>query len=86
VDAHGMPVRAIITKGKTADCTQGIALIDNICAGRLLAERGYDSNAILYYLEKAGMKSAIPPKRDCKIQRDYDKELYKVRKCFGVLN
>ena len=32
VDAHGMPVRILITEGTTADCKQAEALIDNIKA------------------------------------------------------
>jgi hypothetical protein len=28
VDAHGMPLRAVITQGTTADCAQAVALID----------------------------------------------------------
>lgn len=39
VDAHGMPVRALITQGTTADCTQAVALIDGFTAESLLADR-----------------------------------------------
>ena len=38
VDAHGMPVRALITQGTTADFTQAVALIDGLSAGFLLAD------------------------------------------------
>jgi hypothetical protein len=41
-----MPVRVAVTAGTVADCTQAIALIDGIAAQFLLADRGYDSNAI----------------------------------------
>ncbi len=30
VDAYGMPIRVIVTKGTTADCTKAKDLIDNI--------------------------------------------------------
>jgi len=43
----------------------------------LLADRGYDSNAIIEQAEKQGMKVVIPPKKNR--QRTYDKELYKLR-------
>ncbi|WP_276741498.1 IS5 family transposase [Victivallis vadensis] len=79
VDAHGMPVRILITEGTTADCKQAEALIDNIKAKVLLADRGYDSDAIVEKAEKAGMKAVIPPRKNRKIQREYDKELYKLR-------
>ena len=79
VDAHGMPVRAIITQGTTADCTQAIALIDGFIAENLLADRGYDTDAILGQVERQGMLPVIPPKKNRKEQRNYDKELYKTR-------
>jgi len=45
----------------------------------LLADRGYDSNAIIEQAKKQGMKVVIPPKKNRKTQRSYDKELYKLR-------
>jgi transposase len=45
----------------------------------LLADKGYDSNEIIEQAKKQGMQSVIPPKRNRKIQRQYDKELYKLR-------
>jgi transposase len=74
-----MPVRIIITEGTTADNTQAVALIDGISAENLLADKAYDTDAILEYLEERGMFAVIPPKRNRKIQRDYDKEIYRIR-------
>ena len=48
-------------------------MIDNIKAKVLLADRGYDSDAIVEKAEKAGMKAVIPPRKNRKIQREYDK-------------
>ena len=48
-------------------------------AEHLLADKGYDSNAILAQAETQGMRPVIPPKRNRKIQREYDAELYKLR-------
>ena len=74
-----MPVRILITEGTTADCKQAEALIDNIKAKVLPADRGYDSDATVEKAEKAGMKAVIPPRKNRKMQREYDKELYKLR-------
>jgi transposase len=79
VDAHGMPVRAFITQGTTADCTQASKLIEGISAKQLLADRGYDSNEIVSQAFKQGMEVVIPPRKNRKYQRPYDKELYKLR-------
>jgi transposase len=74
-----MPLRAFITQGTTADCTQAIALMDGFCAQHLLADRGYDTNEILEQAKLQGMSPVIPPKSNRREQRDYDKELYKAR-------
>ena len=47
VDAHGMPVRLELTEGTTADCTQAQSLTADLPAQYLLADRGYDTNAIV---------------------------------------
>ncbi len=74
-----MPVRILITDGTTADCTQASKLIEGITAEHLLADRGYDTNAIIEQAETQGMKLVIPPKKNRIIQREYDEELYKLR-------
>ena len=74
-----MPLRAIITQGTTADCTQAAPLIDGFTAENLLADKGYDTDAIIEQAQKQGMSPVIPPKSNRKKQRDYDKELYKAR-------
>ena len=44
-----------------------------------LADKGYDSDAILDQAKSHGMEPVIPPKRNRKVQRPYDKDLYKLR-------
>jgi transposase len=74
-----MPVRVIITDGTTADCTQAGRLIEGITAEQLLADKGYDSDAIVAQAEAQGMQAIIPPRKNRKHQRSYDKDLYKLR-------
>ena len=74
-----MPVRVAVTAGTTADCTQAIALIDGIAAQFLLADRGYDSNEIIDKAIEIGCEIVIPPQKNRKTQRYYDKALYRVR-------
>jgi len=45
----------------------------------LLADLGYDTDAIIAQVQDQGMKAVIPPKRNRKIQREYDEYLYKLR-------
>ena len=63
----------------TADCTQAGKLITGLNAEHLLADREYDSNAIVKQAETQGMKSVIPPRKSRKEQRAYKKNLYKLR-------
>lgn len=74
-----MPVRLIVTRGTTADCTQAIPLIQGIEAEHLLADKAYDSDAIIAAATASQMNPVIPPKRNRKEPRDYDKDLYKLR-------
>ncbi len=74
-----MPVRFFVTSGTVADCTVAAQLIEGIPAEYLLADRGYDTDEILHQAQDAGMIPVIPPKKNRKQLRDYDKELYKLR-------
>jgi transposase len=74
-----MPLRALITQGTTADCTQAVALIQGFEAEYLLADRGYDTDTVINQAATQGMSPVIPPKRNRKEQREYDKHLYKIR-------
>lgn len=74
-----MPVRVIVTEGTRADCKEAIHLIQGISAENLLADRGYDTFEIISYAISSGMNVVIPPKRNRKQQREYDKYLYKIR-------
>jgi transposase len=74
-----MPLRAIVTQGTTADCTQAIALIDGFTAENLLGDKGYDTDTILDQAQSQGMSPVIPSKKNRKEQRDYDREIYRAR-------
>jgi len=45
----------------------------------LLADRGYDSNQIIDKACQQGINVVIPPKKNRNEQREYDKDLYKLR-------
>jgi len=74
-----MPVRVITTKGTTADCKKAKDLIKEINAQNLLADRGYDTDEIISEAINQGMNVVIPPKKNRIVQREYDKDLYKIR-------
>ena len=74
-----MPVRILITAGTTADCTKANDLIAGFDADYLLADRGYDSDAIVDQAISQNMKVVIPPRKNRNHMRAYDKGLYKLR-------
>ena len=55
-------------------------LLPQIEADIVLADKGFDADErVLMPLQNAGKTAVIPPKANRKVQRDYDKELYKAR-------
>ena len=54
-------------------------MIEGIEAEYLLADRGYDSDAIIERAVAQGMVAVIPPRKNRTVQRPYDEDLYKLR-------
>ncbi len=55
----------------------------------ILADKGYDADAILTDLDAQGIAAVIPPKRNRKVQRPIDGNIYALRnlveRCFSKL-
>ena len=79
VDALGNPVRLILTGGQVADVTQGEALISDIKAGHVIADKGSDSDELVGAIEAGGAKAVIPPRKNREVAGAYDEHLYKDR-------
>lgn len=45
----------------------------------LVADKGYDSKDLRKWLEERGTVAVIPPRKNRKVQYDYDKAVYKQR-------
>lgn len=50
-------------------------------AEAVIADRGYDADALVMQSESIGATAVIPPKCNRKVQRTYNRELYKQRNC-----
>ena len=72
-------MRVIITEATRADCQEAEQLIDGFEADVLIADKGYDTNGVLDAAKARQMEAVIPPKKNRKVQRDYDHHLYKFR-------
>ncbi len=66
VDAHGVPVRMVITAGPAADCSQASTLTEGIDAKYLLADKGHDTDAIIAQAKEWGMEPVILPRKNRK--------------------
>ena len=74
-----MPVGFFNTAGAAADYAVAAQLIEGIAAQYLLADHGCDTNEIIAFAQDSGIEAVIPPKKNRKAQRDYDRYLYKLR-------
>ncbi len=84
-DALGNPLKFILTQGQRNDITKAEELIFHMHHTYVLADKGYDSNSFIENIKNQKSLPVIPPKRNRKIQRDYDQHVYKERhliECF----
>ena len=79
VDGPGMPYRIVVTEGTAAEVSHAIELIEGVEAEYLLADKAYDSDALVEYAQSNGMSAVIPPRKNRKNQHYYDKAVYKAR-------
>ena len=80
VDALGNSVEFILTGGQEADVTQAEPLMQGHEAGAFIADKAFDSDAVVDAAKRQGAEAVIPPKKNRKLTREYDKHLYKERK------
>ncbi len=79
-DALGNPTAFHLTGGQAPDLAGADALLPDIAAATVIADKGYDAEArVLAPLRAAGKVAVIPPRRNRKEQRAYDADLYEAR-------
>ena len=79
-DALGNPTGFFLTAGQAHDLQGADALLPDIKAEYLLADKAYDADErVLKILESKSIEAVIPPKSNRLIQREYDEEIYKCR-------
>jgi transposase len=85
VDALGNPLRWHLTGGEVHDVTQAPALLAGFNAQQVIADKGYDSDAVVAYIAASGAQAVIPPRKLRREARAYDREAYRERhliECF----
>jgi transposase len=62
------------------DCTQEDRLLESVVTEYVIADKGYyDSDRVFEKVEELGAVAVILPRFNRKVQREYDRELYKER-------
>jgi transposase len=80
VDALGNPISFHLTPGQASDLEGADQLLPEVMADTVLADKGYDADdRVIEPLQAQGKTVVIPPRRNRKQPREYDKELYKAR-------
>ena len=76
----GNPLDFILTPGQAHDLQGADALLPDMAADALLADKAFDADErVIEPLLARGKSVVIPPKRNRKVQREFDKEAYKAR-------
>jgi transposase len=79
ISGLGLPVKLALTPGQAADVTQAGALIAGVPAEVVIADKGYDSQAVVDAVAAAGAEAVIPARKGRKQPRVIDGEKYKDR-------
>ena len=79
VDALGNIMRWIVTGGEAADVNSAAPLIEGLKADAVIADKAYDADELVDIIEVSGATVVIPPRKNRKEQRVYDRHLYKDR-------
>jgi transposase len=79
VDALGNPLRIILSAGQIADIDCAAALIENLPAQAVVADKGYDADHLVTRIEATGAEAVIPPRSNRLTPREFDQHLYRAR-------
>lgn len=81
MDAYGNPVNIILSEGQKNDIKYALPILEDIplTDSNVLADRGYDSNALIDYIYERGGELTIPSRKGAKFERLCDWWLYKER-------
>jgi transposase len=79
VTGLGLPARLTLTPGQAADVTQAATLIEGIPFEVVIADKGYDSQAVVRAVEAKGGEAVVPSRSNAKTPREIDWVKYKDR-------
>jgi transposase len=78
-DGLGRCIDFTLTEGQIHDCVQAEALLEGKNPENVLADKGYDSDAVRACVKKIGANPVIPGRTCRKAPIEYDTHVYKER-------
>lgn len=79
MEALGCATRLRITAGQHADVRYAGDMLADVASGYVVADRGYDARWLVERLAAQGAEAVIPSRKNRKVVRAYDEELYRER-------
>lgn len=80
MDALGNPIHLHLTPGNIHDVTEAPLLISVASGTNFIADKGYDSNAVVEAIAAKQMTPVIPSKANRLVPREIDRHVYKERR------
>jgi transposase len=84
-DGLGNPLAFRLTAGQQGDAPQALPLLDRLAAKAVLADKAYDTDAILQAVAAGRALAVIPPRASRVHQRPTDWQLYQQRHKIEIL-
>ncbi len=72
-------MRLVLSPGNRDDRTRAMELLVGLRAAAVVADKGYDADWLVWYVEHQGAEAVIPPRSNRKVQRGYDAAKYRAR-------
>lgn len=79
MDSLGRPLHIHLTAGNIHDVSEAPTLIAAAQGRSFIADKGYDSNAVVDAIQQRRMKVVIPPKSNRRDKRKFSRKLYRTR-------
>ena len=75
----GLPTAFVLSPGQEADITHAGALLAGAEPGVVIADKGYDKQALVDAIGERGGEAVIPTQKNRAVQREIDRDRYKDR-------
>ena len=81
VDGLGIPLRLLLSPGNRNDICYAQQLLEpfDLRGKYIIADKGYDSDRFVHWLEKRGAIVVIPSRKTARHPRDIDRHIYMER-------